>query len=508
MNDIVKQSFYITGLFADIKSDSKWTECEIKTVLMLFSELSKHRVYIPDFYKDKKNKIIDKTMLYESIAKVPREYVFTREEFSNKTSVSKSHLAREINKVRKSLVKKTINTPHPIDQDDFDSGETIAWFSKITYHNKTGEILIKINEDAIDRLVALVNYTKIDFSKIITIKNANSIFYYLFFKIIIDSTTKRYIEVSLKEFKEKINLSDKYIKISHFKEKVLDVIKKDINDITDLNMEYNLIKVGRAFTKIKFTFDYKPEYLEQKAKLKSNKAKQLNVIESTDINNYDSPFEHILTGWNIRARKVVELEEIYSLEVIQQAIDLTLEKEKAGEIKTTKAAIFLGILENKQLASDEQFERAKNELEQQQDKKIREKISAEYDKLSSFILSNQDIIQSALTANTKHLPITDKDAIPVFKKIQSIDADKFRAYTVPILNFHHFESNSNVSSTLSDIADRSQYIEIETYKDDMAIVQAYKKALDKIKEDEYITDEQKDTLRKEVQESINILLGL
>ena len=42
----------------------------------------------------------------------------------------------------------------------------------------------------------------------------------------------------------------------------------------------------------------------------------------------------------------------------------------------------------------------------------------------------------------------------------------------------------------------------------MAIVQAYKKALDKIKEDKYITDDQKDTLRKEVQESINILLGL
>ena len=80
-------------------------------------------------------------------------------------------------------------------------------------------------------------------------------------------------------------------------------------------------------------------------------------------------------------------------------------------------------------------------------------------------------------------------------------------YTVPILNFYHFESNSNVSDTLSEIVDRSQYIEIKTYKDDMGIVQAYKEALDKIKENEYITDEQKEILRKEVQESINIILG-
>ena len=36
----------------------------------------------------------------------------------------------------------------------------------------------------------------------------------------------------------------------------------------------------------------------------------------------------------------------------------------------------------------------------------------------------------------------------------------------------------------------------------------YKKALDKIKEDEYITDEQKDTLRKEVQDTINIIIGI
>jgi hypothetical protein len=42
----------------------------------------------------------------------------------------------------------------------------------------------------------------------------------------------------------------------------------------------------------------------------------------------------------------------------------------------------------------------------------------------------------------------------------------------------------------------------------MAIVQAYKQALDKIKEDEYITDEQKDILRQEVQDSINLIIGI
>ena len=442
MNDIVKQSFYITGLFADIKSDSKWTECEIKTVLMLFSELSQHRVYIPDFYKDKKNKIIDKTKLYESIAKVPREYRFTREEFSNKTSVNKSHLAREINKVRKSLVKKTINTPHPIDQDDFDSGETIAWFSKITYHNKTGEILIKINEDAIDRLVALVNYTKIDFSKIITIKNANSIFYYLFFKILIDSSTKRYIEVSLKEFKEKINLSDKYIKISHFKEKVLDVIKRDINDVTDLNIEYHLVKVGRAFTKIKFTFDYKTEYSERKSKGTVKQIKAPQIIKRTDDYNYYSPFEQILVGWNIRAKKVGELEEEYSLDVIQSAINKTLEKEKAGEIKTTKAAIFLGILENKQLASDEQFEREQAVAIENQEKILKKQLADEYDAIQKVINDNADEISKYLSAKSINAKYEiNSELNNQLLNMSCVDAEKFKNFRskLPVLHNGYYD---------------------------------------------------------------------
>jgi hypothetical protein len=309
-------------------------------------------------------------------------------------------------------------------------------------------------------------------------------------------------ELTINEFKEKLGLVGKYKDNNTFKTRVIDVVKNEI-DKTDIDLKvFELKKVGRSFSKVSFEFDYK--------ETKKNKKKQKGSLikKNKDVGNYDSPFEQILVGWNIRAKKVVEIEETYSLEVIQQAIDLTLEKEKAGEIKTTKAAIFLGILENKQLASDEQFERSKIEIEQQQDRQLREQVSAEYDKLSSFILSNQDIIQSALTANTKHLPITDKDAIPVFKKIKSIDADKYMGYTTPILSFYHFESNSNVSSTLSDIVDRSQYIKIEVYKDNMAIVQAYKQALDKIKEDEYITDEQKITLRKEVQDTINIIIGI
>ena len=472
--------------------------------MLLVLELSQYKIYLPDF--DDIDSCINE--FNDSIAKIPLDYKIHRSIFKEATNTQSSILSREIKRTITGLLSKVMVMPHPIEKDDSKSLTGITFFTEISYSNKSGYIDIFINKKAIEKLVAFAKYTKIKFSYIARIQNSYAIYTYLFLKILIDTSRgNKNLLIKLSEFKERLGLSKKYAKIAHFKEYVLEVIKKEINEYTDLNFNYELIKEGRSFNKIQFTFDYKPESSEQKTKSKSNKAKQLNVIESTCIDNYDSPFEQTLIGWNIRARKVVELEETYSLDVIQQAIDLTLEKEKAGEIKTTKAAIFLGILENKQLASDEQFERAKKDLENQQDKKLREKISAEYDKLSSFILSNQDIIQSALTANTKQLPTTDKDAIPIFKKLKSINADKFRAYTVPILNFYHFESNLNVSSILSDIVDRSHYIEIEEYKDDMEVVQAYKKAFGKIKENEYLSGQQKEVLKKEVLESINILLG-
>ena len=502
--NIVKKSFYLTSLFADIKSEHSWTVNEAKLVLLLLSELSNYRIYLPDF-NNFENNISEFNSL---MSNVPNRYIFSKFKFQEVTGIKNDHLSREIKKIIKSLISKTIITPHPLDIKDDDSIEAITWFTKINYLSKTGEITLQLNRDAKERLVAFVKYSKISFDNIVKIQNHNALFLYLTLRILIDSSKLKEITMSINDFKEKLGLLNKYKSLNLLKTKVLKVVKDTINEVTDLNLDYELIKEGRAFTKIKFNFDYKTECLDEDINLKVKNRKSNNIIENVNISNYDSPFEAILVNWGIRAKTVVEIEEEYSLDVIQEAIDITLEKDKAGEIQTTKASIFLGILQNKQLVSNEKFEREKRELAEQEEKKIRAKVSAEYDRLSSFILSNEDIIKSALTASYKYLPIIDKDAIPIFRKLKGVDADKFRGYKVPILTFYHFETDSYVSSTLSDVLDRSEYIEIVEYRDDMEIIQAYKKSLVIINENKYITDDQKQQLKKEVQDSINILIGL
>ena len=182
MSDLVKKTFYITNLFSDIKTTS-WSSNELKTVIFLLKQVSDHKIYLPDL-GDVNDLNID--VFHTEIAKIPLDYVVKKDIFSDITNVKKNHIAREINKVRKDLGKRTINTPHPLERDN-DSGETIPWFSKITYSNKYGEIKFIFNSFAIERLVAFVKYTKISFDQLVKLDSAYSVYMYIFFKIIKDS---------------------------------------------------------------------------------------------------------------------------------------------------------------------------------------------------------------------------------------------------------------------------------------------------------------------------------
>ncbi|MBK2044396.1 replication initiation protein [Allofrancisella guangzhouensis] len=435
-NKLVSKSFYLTSLFADIKSDHTWTTYEAKLAMLLISQLNKYKLYLPDL-EDTDVKIeLDKI-----IKEVPQEYTFHRSKFIEITGVANSVVSREIKKVVKGLLSKTMIMPHPLEDKDSMSVYGITWFSKIEYSNKTGNIKVRVNEEAILRLIAFAKYSKISFDSIIKIQNHNSIYSYLFFKILRDSSNYKELNIDIHEFKEKIGLKNKYKEIKHLKIYVLEVIKKDINSFTEISLDYELIKEGRAFTKIKFTFDYKPEHLEQKTKSTNKPSKEPQIIDSFNEVS-DSPFEHVLTGWGIRAKKVVEIEETYSLDVIQSAIDLTLEKEAAGEITKTKAAMFLGILENQQNASEEIFAREKQKLIEQQEKEYQKQLASEYDAIQKFINDNEDELSKYLSAKSLNIEYPLNDSIrEQVSNLACVDAEKFKAFRpkLPVLHEGYFD---------------------------------------------------------------------
>ncbi len=191
-----------------------------------------------------------------------------------------------------------------------------AWFTDISYLHNNGEITLKLNVSTLEKLVAFIKYTNVSFEHITKIQNNYSIYTYLTLKILKDASKKTNIILTVSEFKEKLGIGKKYSQTRDLKIRVLEVIKKEINEYTDLNLDYCLTKEGRSFTKVKFIFDYKNKYLEQKKTKKLvNKPESFDISEEnmTDVYSSDSAFETILVGWGLRAIKVVEIQGKHSI---------------------------------------------------------------------------------------------------------------------------------------------------------------------------------------------------
>ena len=443
MDKIMSKRFYISNVITDMKSEHNWTTDEIKFVLLLFSKIGENRAFI---------KINDISSRYRNInevdvANIPLSYSFNRQELIKTLGFNDKNFSRNIKKVSKGLMGKYIDTPDTLNPDCKESFELISWIIKIKYEQYAGVISVSVTDDIIKRVVFFKKYTEVKFEYIAKIKNIYAITMYLFFKITLNSSksTTREITLGLNDFKEKLYINDKYKVASSLKEYVLKPLCKEINKVTDITISYELIREGRSYTKISFNFNYKPEHINKENVSEDNKS-----IKSISYEENNSPFEAILVNWGIRAKKVVEIENIYSLDVIQAAIDTTLEKEKAGNIKTTKAAIFLGILENKQLASDEQFAREQLKISQQLEKDVKKTIASEYDAIQKVINDNADEISNYLSAQSINATYEISSELnEQLINMSCVDYEKFKEFRpkLPVLyNGYYDMKNKQVSS--------------------------------------------------------------
>jgi len=144
-------------------------------------------------------------------------------------------------------------------------------------------------------------------------------------------------EINIDDFRKMLDLGDKYYRIFDLKKWVLDVAKKQINERTDINIDYELIKQGRRYTKIRLKISKnkqrvnrkenkkllaKNNFAELEAKL--NKQYKGEVIKGEDGLNWwikeikvlnDKEAEIILTD-TTREKKIIkninEIEQIFT----------------------------------------------------------------------------------------------------------------------------------------------------------------------------------------------------
>lgn len=431
MDNKLEKQFHLTSVFKDALPNSSWTSSEIKVVMSLFAYLDEYKIYLPSFNSQEEINVL--------IKKIPLEYSMSKNEFIKITNIDASNFSREIKAIRIGLAKKLFNTPHPTDPHK-DSGESITWFSKISYTAKESNLVFKINSDALENLVSFVKYSKIKYEYIKPLKSNYTIYTYLFLKIIKDiSRNKDKTKETLltKDLKEKLGLADKYKNINMFREKVLDVVKYEINEFTDLTFDYELEKEGRTFKYIHLYFDYKKQHVIESPKkcMVDDLTDPFCFTTNASEDDYDetSVFEETMFSWGIRAKKIAEIENTYSLSSIQAAIDETEKAEIDGRIKKTQASFFMGTLENKQKNDDEIFEREMTAAQNKQDSVLKavesEKKESQYKVIESDISLHEDDLSRYLSSKGMGATIDISPELSEFlERLSNVDQDLFKGY--------------------------------------------------------------------------------
>lgn len=318
-----------TIVFATPEKTDKWTLNGFKLAHLIACYMSKERIFIE---RGSQINFLNDPTIVDHIKTVKRDIIISRDDFMDLTGVGKSHVARAIRDSCNDLMRKNVTLPNPLDPDNPRSFRMIHWFSEAEYDENSGTINIKIEKKMIPYMVVLVNYTKLDYRYISKLKNIYSARIYLICRI----TQSRYqpyvcTNVSLLDFKKQIGVEGKYRDTTMLKKRIIDVAAYEINNITDIFLEYELHKTGKRFTHITLKYFQKKDVDNQVGKLKTQPQKMaLKQQAGADIDNQDTTIVAQLQSYGIQRGKAWEYVRIYSAKTCIIGIEKLLAEIKKG----------------------------------------------------------------------------------------------------------------------------------------------------------------------------------
>lgn len=133
----------------------------------------------------------------------------------------------------------------------------VGWLSKVRTNRRTGKVYIKLDEDLVPYLFGLKQqFTQYQLLDILAMKSAYSVRIFELLKSYAGLQEKTFELNELKKLLMVENIAS-YNKYSIFRQKVLDVAVKEINNHTALNVQYEPVLKGRKVVKIKFVMEKK-----------------------------------------------------------------------------------------------------------------------------------------------------------------------------------------------------------------------------------------------------------
>jgi len=186
-----------------------------------------------------------------------KEYAFKINEFCKVCGIDTQSGAsyKYIKKTLKELRDRSIWVNMP------DGSETtLAWIDKVTMTKNSGTVKIKIDSDMKPYLLQLKErFTQYELLYTLAMRSQYSIRLYELLKSYEYQRTRIF---DIEDLKKSI-FAENYTRFPDFKRVVLDTAMREINDLSDISVTYEIIKEGRRFAKLEFNISLKEDVQER-----------------------------------------------------------------------------------------------------------------------------------------------------------------------------------------------------------------------------------------------------
>ena len=238
-----------------------------------------------------------------------KDYLISLKSFSEMLGLAGSTKYTEIKEIMKSLMEKTVEIPSE------NGGWVLThWVSSAEYVNGEGIIKLSFSPKLKPYLLQLKNqFTSYRLSNVLSLNSTYSIRLYELMK------KWQHLgkwENSVEELKLKFGVTkESYQRYNHFKTRVILRAVEEVNEKTDLFIDFKEIKKGRGVDRIEFTIRHAPEkeikLTESKKQTKNEDIRErLNLI--TEGYNFDQPYfaqmyQGALLIWNDAAENELQM---------------------------------------------------------------------------------------------------------------------------------------------------------------------------------------------------------
>lgn len=142
-----------------------------------------------------------------------------------------------------------------------DSDILVRFLDKVKINKKSGKVYIRIDEDLTPYLFDLQEkFTHYHLHNILAMKSAFSIrIYELMHSYLHSYLYQKNVKITLDSLKEFLLVSDvkSYKNFNLFKTRVLDIAKREINELTDITIDYTVEKSGNKVIAVNFVVERK-----------------------------------------------------------------------------------------------------------------------------------------------------------------------------------------------------------------------------------------------------------